>query len=89
MREKKRHAYAPSAPGVEPEEEVLHQVNQKIASLGKYEDLPEEVVKDSNDGVIEYDGIKLKREFYIKVEGIDFNQFYGSFNVITGKKMPI
>ena len=68
---KARFANAPSPLGVEADEEAVPEVNHKIASLGKYEDLPGEVVKDSKDGVIEYDGIKLKREFYIKVEGSD------------------
>jgi len=70
--------------------EIMYEMNHKIASLGKeseekQEEWPEEF-KNVNDS-FEIDGTKFKREFYTTVEGIDMSQFYGSFIVITGRRI--
>uniref|UniRef100_A0A7M5TY65 Tyrosinase copper-binding domain-containing protein n=2 Tax=Clytia hemisphaerica TaxID=252671 RepID=A0A7M5TY65_9CNID len=70
--------------------EIMYEMNHKITSLGKeseekQEGWPEEF-KMVNDS-FEIDGTNFKREFYTKVEGIDMNQFYGSFIVITGRRI--
>jgi len=83
------YAPTPSSGGGGTPIETMYEMNHKIASLGKESEEKQEgwpdVFKNDNDS-FEKDGIKFKREFYTKVEGIDTNQFYGSFIVITGRR---